>query len=187
MFNFSFFEISTLQRRILGGIGLVAIAGSVFLFRHSKSEEIPLLPPPITTVAATITVDVSGAVNQPGVYSLPANSRVFDAIKAAGAARSSADLSTVNQARIVRDGEQIYIDSKISGGGRVATTKRGPININRASAKDLEALPGIGPVLASRILEYRKSHGSFVTVDELQKVPGIGGSKFSQLKSKITI
>jgi len=66
MFNFSFFEISSLQRRILSGIGLVAIAGSIFLFRHSKSEEIALLPPPITTVAATITVDVSGAVNQPG-------------------------------------------------------------------------------------------------------------------------
>jgi competence protein ComEA len=87
----------------------------------------------------------------------------------------------------VRDGEQIYIDSKIAGGSRVASTKRGPINVNRATAKDLEALPGIGPVLASRILEYRKLHGSFVTVDELQKVPGIGGSKFSQLKSKITI
>jgi competence protein ComEA len=188
MLNLTFFQLTSLQRRILAVIGVIAVAGSFAIFRHSQSEQLPVLPPAIPTIESSITVDVSGAVIHPGVYSLAANSRVVDAIKAAGSLKANADLTSVNQARILRDGEQIFIDSNTPGSSHHASqAKNGPINVNRATAKELEALPGIGPVLANRIVEYRKSHGTFMTLDELQKVPGIGGSKFTQLKSKITL
>ena len=188
MLNLSLFQLTSLQRRILSVIGVIAVAGSFAIFRHSQSEQMPILPSAIPTMESSITVDVSGAVIHPGVYSLPANARVIDAIKAAGSVKTTADLTSINQARVLRDGEQIFIDSTIPGSShRTSRAKNGPINVNRASAKELEALPGIGPVLANRIVQYRKSHGTFMTLDELQKVPGIGGSKFTQLKSKITL
>ena len=188
MLNLTFFQLTSLQRRILAVIGVIAVAGSFAIFRHSQSEQLPILPPAIPTIESSITVDVSGAVIHPGVYSLSANSRVIDAIKAAGSVKANADLTSVNQARILRDGEQIFIDSNTPGSShRASQAKNGPINVNRATAKELEALPGIGPVLANRIVDYRKSHGSFMTLDELQKVSGIGGSKFTLLKSKITL
>ena len=96
-------------------------------------------------------------------------------------------------ARIVKDGEQVYVDptvdSAVSRGAptRVVKKKSGPININRATAGELDALPGIGPVLASRIIDYRKTNGPFISVDDLQKVSGIGSAKFAQFKSKVRV
>jgi competence protein ComEA len=140
-------------------------------------------------------VDVAGAVKSPGVYSLPANSRVIDAIAAAGGAAAHADTSDINLARLIKDGEQVYVDLKAAstpfvqdGPTRNAVKKKsGPININRATAGELDGLPGIGPVLASRIIDYRKANGPFASVDDLQKVSGIGVSKFAQFKSKVRV
>jgi competence protein ComEA len=140
--------------------------------------------------APQIFVDVTGAVNTPGVYTLTASSRVIDAIKAAGGSAAGADLSTINLARVLADGEQIYVDAAItnSKGVRVSTPKRsGPININRATVGDFDSLDGIGPVIANRIVTYRKTHGPFITIEDLQKVSGIGAAKFSQIKSKIRV
>ena len=136
-----------------------------------------------------LVIDVQGEVKTPGVYELPINSRVTDAIKAAGGAKVSADLSYINQARMIKDGEQIYIDRKSSG---ISTSRRsssvtGIININRATAKELDKLPGIGPVIASRIVEYRKINGSFQTIEDLKKVQGIGASTLEKFKSKIRV
>jgi competence protein ComEA len=145
---------------------------------------------PITIAEPEIFVDVTGAVNNPGVYTLPGKSRVIDAIKAAGDSAPGADLSTINLARVLNDGEQIYVDSTVlnSSGKRVSKkTPTGPININRATARQLDALDGIGPVIAARIVEYRKVNGSFLSVDDLQKVSGIGAAKFAQIKSKVRI
>jgi competence protein ComEA len=145
---------------------------------------------PITIAEPEIFVDVTGAVNNPGVYSLTGRSRVIDAIKAAGDSAPGADLSTINLARVLNDGEQIYVDSTAvnSFGQRVSKkVSSGPININRATLRQLDALDGIGPVIAGRIIEYRKKNGSFLTVDDLQKVSGIGAAKFAQIKAKVRV
>jgi competence protein ComEA len=145
---------------------------------------------PVTIAEPEIFIDVTGAVNNPGVYTLTGRSRVIDAIKAAGDSAPGADLSTINLARVLNDGEQIYVDSTVvnSSGQRVSKkVSSGPININRATLRQLDALDGIGPVIAGRIIEYRKKNGSFLTVDDLQKVSGIGAAKFAQIKSKVRI
>ena len=179
------------QKRSLLIIGAVLLLLSVFIvFRgNTEARAIPEALP-ITVVEPEIYVDVTGAVNRPGVYSLPGKSRVIDAIKAAGDSAPGADLSTINLARIVNDGEQIYVDSTVvnSAGVRVSkTVHSGPININRATAHQLDALDGIGPVIAQRIVDYRKVNGSFVSIDDLQKVSGIGAAKFAQIKAKVRI
>jgi len=138
----------------------------------------------------TLMVDVAGAVINPGVYSLPLNARVFEAIKAAGGLKKGADTSDINQARILRDGEQIYIYPTTTSAGGIsqpAVRKNGPIMINRATVKDFESLHGIGPVLANRIVSYRKINGPFAAVEDLLKIPGIGQSKFAQFKEKLRV
>jgi competence protein ComEA len=169
----------------------VVVVLSVFIVVKGNTGEIT--PPPVVVEqvqAPQIFVDVTGAVNTPGVYTLTASSRVIDAIKAAGGSAPGADLSTINLARVLADGEQIYVDAAItnSKGVRVSAPKRsGPININRATAGDFDSLDGIGPVIANRIVTYRKTHGPFITIEDLQKVSGIGAAKFSQIKSKIRV
>ena len=133
---------------------------------------------------------MTGAVNNPGVYTLTGKSRVIDAIKAAGDSAPGADLSTINLARVLNDGEQIYVDSTVVNSRGVRVSKaipRGPININRATARQLDALDGVGPVIAQRIVDYRKINGSFLSIDDLQKVSGIGAAKFAQIKAKVRI
>ena len=179
------------QKRALGLIAAIVLLLSVFIVirGNTQSSAAPEIIP-ITIAEPEIFVDVTGAVNKPGVYTLTGKSRVIDAIKAAGDSAPGADLSTINLARVLNDGEQIYVDSLVmnSAGQRVSKkTPSGPININRATARQLDALDGIGPVIAARIVEYRKINGSFLSVDDLQKVSGIGAAKFAQIKSKVRI
>ena len=179
------------QKRALGLIAAIVLVLSVFIVirGNTQSSAVPEIVP-ITLAEPEIFVDVTGAVNKPGVYTLTGKSRVIDAIKAAGDSAPGADLSTINLARVLNDGEQIYVDSLVmnSAGQRVSKkTPSGPININRATARQLDALDGIGPVIAARIVEYRKVNGSFLSVDDLQKVSGIGAAKFAQIKSKVRI
>jgi competence protein ComEA len=143
-------------------------------------------------IAPALVIDVTGEVVSPGVYELPAGSRVIDAIKAAGGARPKAALSELNLARIIKDGEQIYVDPIYTAGsptraGSKAAAPRGPININRANASDLDSLDGIGPVIAKRIIAYRTTNGPFVVLEDLLKVSGIGDAKFAQFKEKIRV
>jgi competence protein ComEA len=184
---------SSLQKRGLAIIaGLVVLISALFVMRGS-SQEVVAAPAPleITDIALqTLMVDVAGAVVNPGVYSLPLNSRVVEAIKAAGGLKRGADTSDINQARILKDGEQIYVYPAATAFSRSTGTpvrKNGPIMINRATAKDFESLDGIGPVLANRIVTYRKSNGPFTAVEDLLKVQGIGQSKFAQFKEKLRV
>ena len=188
------FSIS--QKRSLLSISALVIALSFFLVMRGATEEIPLAPEglSVTEAVAQVTVDVAGAIKNPGVYTLPANSRVMDAIKAAGDKLKGADLSDINLARIIKDGEQIYIypPSKTGSAVRMAPQRAkakisGPIALNRASARELESLDGIGPVLAARIVAYRNENGPFLTIDDLMKVSGIGSIKFSQFKEKLRV
>jgi competence protein ComEA len=184
-------NFTPIQKRALVAVSAVVVVLSVSIVVKGNTGEIT--PPPVVVEqvqAPQIFVDVTGAVNTPGVYTLTASSRVIDAIKAAGGSAPGADLSTINLARVLADGEQIYVDAAItnSKGVRVSAPKRsGPININRATAGDFDSLDGIGPVIANRIVTYRKTHGPFITIEDLQKVSGIGAAKFSQIKSKIRV
>jgi len=182
---------SQTQKRALLIIGSLLLLLSVFIVARGNSQPSQALQvTPITIVEPEIFVDVTGAVNKPGVYTLTGKSRVIDAIKAAGDSAPGADLSTINLARVLNDGEQIYVDSTVvnSSGVRVSKAVRsGPININRATARQLDALDGVGPVIAQRIVDYRKINGSFLSIDDLQKVSGIGAAKFAQIKSKVRI
>ena len=184
-------QYSQNQKRALLIIGAVLIVlSSVIVFRGNTEASATPEIVPVTVTVPEIFVDVAGAVNKPGVYTLSGKSRVIDAIKAAGDSAPGADLSTINLARILNDGEQIYVDSTIvnSAGVRVSQSIRsGPININRATVKQLDALDGIGPVIAQRIVDYRKLNGSFISIEDLQKVSGIGAAKFAQIKVKVRI
>jgi competence protein ComEA len=190
-------KFSPLQRKSLMVLAAVIVASSSFLVLRGSSEEIvQAAPPQIGMPAATtmLMVDVAGAVLKPGVYSLPMNSRVIDAITAAGNVLKDADVSDINLARILKDGEQVYVYPPSRGGGSARSSVRsapprntGPVALNRASAKDLEALDGIGPVLASRIIAYRNANGPFLTLEALLEVSGIGPAKFAQFKEKIRL
>ena len=182
---------SRIQKRALLILGALIIVLSSLIVVGGNSHEV--VAPPVVAVqiaAPEIFVDVTGAVTKPGVYTLAANSRVIDAIKAAGDSAPGADLSTINLARVLSDGEQIYVDATVlnSAGKRVSKTVRsGPINVNRATAAQLDSLDGIGPVIAKRIIEYRKVNGPFATVEDLQKVSGIGTAKFAIIKNKLRV
>ncbi len=177
-------------------IAVFVVVSIILIAIVSRGHSQPVVePPPIVVEAPKVMVDVAGGVKSPGVYELPATSRVMDAITAAGGALPGADTSDINLARIVKDGEQVYVDPVavsqpfIQSGTPVKPVKKksGPININRATTGELDVLPGIGPVLASRIIDYRKANGPFLSVDDLQKVSGIGSAKFAQLKSKVRV
>jgi competence protein ComEA len=177
------------QRRALAVVAIFAVGLSGFLILKPHKAE--AITPVVTSIVAPplLVVDVQGEVRTPGVYELPINSRVNDAIKAAGGAKSNADLSFINQARLIKDGEQIYIEGKstLSTNNHRSSIVSGIININRATAKELDKLPGIGPVIASRIIEYRKTNGFFQSIDDLKKVQGIGASTLEKFKSKIRV
>jgi competence protein ComEA len=179
------------QKRGLLVVSALLLLISFFIVIRGNTQ-----PPEVEVTSAVIVqeveifVDVAGAVNNPGVYSLSAKSRVIDAIKAAGDSAPGADLSTINLARIVSDGEQIYVDSAStyrSSGSVKKNVRVGPINLNRATKSQLDTLDGIGPVIAQRIIDYRKINGPFLTIDDIQKVSGIGTAKFAQIKSKIQV
>ena len=182
---------SRIQKRALLILGALIIVFSSLIVVGGNSHEV--VAPPVVAVqiaAPEIFVDVTGAVTKPGVYTLAANSRVIDAIKASGDSAPGADLSTINLARVLSDGEQIYVDATVlnSAGKRVSkTVHSGPINVNRATAAQLDSLDGIGPVIAKRIIEYRKVNGPFATIEDLQKVSGIGTAKFAIIKSKLRV
>ena len=184
------------QKRSLLALSAIVVATSAFFVVRGTSQEIEVVAPELTMVEsiAQVTVDVAGAVTNPGVYSLPINSRVIDAITAAGNVLKGADVSDINLARILKDGEQVYVYPPSRNGGSARSSVRnaptrssGPIVLNRASAKELEALDGIGPVLAARIIAYRNANGPFVTLEALLEVSGIGPAKFAQFKEKIRL
>ena len=149
-----------------------------------------------------IVVHITGEVKKEGVVYLEEGSRVVDAIKKAGGETKEADLSQVNLAYVLQDGQKIYIpnkNEKISAytsenmGDNIeqnnTTTKKegAKVNINTAGVEELDQLPGIGPAIAQRIIDYRNEHGEFKKVEDIQEVKGIGDAKFSEIKDSITV
>jgi competence protein ComEA len=163
-----------------------------------------------TTAIAAIVVDVVGAVRAPGVVSLPGDARVIDAIRAAGGETARADLARLNLAAKLADGARVAVPvigepppaldpAAVSGSPDPATASgdptgidgatgaSGPINVNTATAEQLEALPGIGPTLAAAIVQERERNGAFRSVDDLDRVPGIGAGRLAQLHDLVTV
>jgi competence protein ComEA len=165
-----------------GSISLAAVA--LALIAWPASPEAPAIEIVSARADRIVTVHVSGAVARPGLVTLPSDARVADAIVAAGGATDDAELGTLNLAATVGDGTLLVVPS-LEIGGPVAGD--GLIRINVASATDLEDLPGVGPVLAERIVAHRDSVGSFGTVEDLLDVPGIGEAKLAALRDLVLV
>ncbi|WP_431044506.1 helix-hairpin-helix domain-containing protein [Streptomyces sp. P1-3] len=164
-------------------------------------------PAPSAGGGRTVVVDVTGKVRDPGVRRLPLGARVGDALKAAGGVRPGTDVSGLNRARVLVDGEQLVVGAppgpapgggvpgasaagtgggppagSPTGTGGGASAPAGPVSLNSATAEQLDTLPGVGPVLVQHILDYRAQHGGFRSVDELRQVTGIGPRRFADLR-----
>jgi competence protein ComEA len=145
-----------------------------------------------------VVVHVAGAVVAPGVYRLSAGARVVDAIATAGGLRADAATDAVNQAALVRDGERVYVPAvgeavppgamgSGSTGGTSSSVPTGPLDLNVATAEQLDTLPGVGPATAAAIVAYRDDHGPFATVDDLGEVRGIGPAKLEALRDLVRV
>ncbi|MGO0122766.1 helix-hairpin-helix domain-containing protein [Desulfothermobacter acidiphilus] len=178
-------------------LGLVLLLGwGLKHYFYRPVEVLPVAPAvePEGRIGVTLLVHVAGAVERPGVYQLPAGSRVKDALDQAGPL-PTADPHALNLAQVLVDGQKIVVPTKSSGeqGGEPRnpfmsspTLSSGTkVNLNTASEAELQTLPGIGPTLARRIVEYRSKNGPFSSVDELAKVPGIGARRLEQLRDYI--
>jgi competence protein ComEA len=181
-------------------LALLLLAARYVLPAGTTTPAAPLPPPPALgagaagSSAARVVVDVVGAVRQPGLYRLPHDSRIADAIARAGGASRKADLAQVNLAAPLADGEQVVVPRRGTAGVAPAAgagtagasgTPSSPVQLSTATLEQLDSLPGVGPVTAQKILDYRTKHGAFSSVDELDAVPGIGPKRLEQLRDLV--
>ncbi|HEX2392570.1 MAG TPA: helix-hairpin-helix domain-containing protein [Solirubrobacterales bacterium] len=141
----------------------------------------------VTGQASDVVVDVSGAVARPGVYRLPAGSRVDDAVRRAGGPAARADLEAVNLAARLTDGQQIVVPERGASAPTAspAAAEEGPIGLGAATVEQLDTIDGIGPVTAEDIIEFREQHGGLSSVEQLDQVPGIGPATMEALRSRL--
>ncbi len=201
-----------MEPRTLAALALLLLVAAGFAVHHfwtGRPQPVSLAEPATATssptaavalpsasatgdAAGSLVVDVSGDVREPGVYTLPAGSRVADALDAAGGAEPAADTETLNRARLLVDGEQIVVGAPAAVASAPVATAGDPsttalLSLNSASPEQLEELPGIGPVLAANIVDYREQSGGFTTVEELLDVSGIGESRLAELRDHVTL
>ncbi|MBN1286968.1 MAG: helix-hairpin-helix domain-containing protein [Anaerolineae bacterium] len=180
------------QNIIFAGL-IVLIAAGVLLLMASRPAPVQMVvePPAPTATPGAIQVYVTGAVANPDVYSLAWDARIKDAIAAAGVLET-ADLVRINLAQRLHDGDHIHVPDATdpgapAAGAPVPEPSGGPININTASRDELDALYGIGPSLAQRIIDYREANGPFETIEDIMNVRGIGESTFDKIADRITV
>ena len=188
-------DLAADRRRLVLGVAallvLLVLVGRVFL-RHERVA----VPPPVRPAASQagkapatdVYVDVVGAVRRPGLYRLREGSRVAEALARAGGVTAKAELELVNRAALIADGEQIVVPRRgaavaAAGGGGGGTA--GPVHLNSATLDQLDALSGVGPVTAQKIIDYREQHGGFRSVDELDAGGGIGPARLEQLRGAV--
>ena len=171
-----------------GGLVAVVLVAALW-FGNSSPTPAPLVVESGTgAIDGTITVHVAGEVVSPGLVSVVVDGRVADAVAAAGGATRRADLSQLNLAAPLSDGEQIIVPgSSGAGSADAAVASDGKVRVNRASPGELEQLPGVGPVLAGRIASFRDENGPFATVEDLLDVPGIGEGKLAAMRDFVAI
>jgi competence protein ComEA len=188
-------DITLDRRRVLIAVVVlfvVLVVGGKLLLRPAR----PAIPPPVrvaaparTSAAAQLYVHVVGAVRRPGLYRLGDGARVADAVARAGGVTRRAQLELVNLAARVADGEQVVVPRRGAGGavapGSAGASSSGPVHLSTATLEQLDDLPGVGPVTAQKILDYRQAHGAFGSVDELDAVPGIGPARLDELRGLV--
>ena len=194
---------------LLGALGL-AVAAVILLAGGDDTTPVVIVAPEPTAIpeqaSPGIRVHVSGAVMSPGVYEMSEGDRVLDAIASAGGVRPNADLASMNLARRVQDESQYHIPrlgeptlvpdsapvqgAPIPNGRTISAEGRASqslINLNTATAQELELLPGIGPVMAGRIISYREANGPFTSIDDVESVPGIGPKTLESIRPLATV
>jgi competence protein ComEA len=181
------------RRRLLGG-GVLLVAVLVLGARYvlPAGTASTSVPPPLTVPVAQarppVVVDVVGAVRRPGLYRFRRGGRIADAVARAGGATRHADLNQVNLAAPLADGEQVVVPARAAAGSPAApgaSAPAGPVHLSTATLEQLDALPGVGPVTAQKILDYRTKHGAFSSVEELDAIPGIGPARIDQLRDLV--
>jgi competence protein ComEA len=184
-------EVFADRRRVLVG-AVVLVALLALVGRHLLSPSRASVPPPVRLASpaksarpAVLIVHVAGAVRRPGLYRLREGSRVADAVARAGGPARTAQLELVNLAAHIADGEQIVVPRRGAPAAATGSSTAGPVHLNTATLEQLDALPGVGPVTAQKILDYRQAHGAFSSVDELDAVPGIGPARLADLRSLV--
>ena len=193
-------DLSTLSRgrAIAGALLLIAalfLAGRYLAGAGAADEAAPAATVSGELRAAPrprLIVHVVGAVRRPGLYRLADGARIADALRRAGGATRRADLSLVNLAAPVSDGTQVVVPGRVSPaaggsatGGGAAAAAGGPVRLNTATIEQLDELPGVGPVTAQKIVDYREQHGAFSSVDDLDAIPGIGPARLEQLRELV--
>jgi competence protein ComEA len=192
-------DLSTVTRgrAIAGALLLIAalFLGGRYLARAGTAREVQVASASSGAIEAAPTprlvVHVVGAVRRPGLYRLRDGSRIADAVTRAGGATRKADLSLVNLAAPVSDGSQVVVPRRappaaagaVPGGDPAAAA--GPVHLNTATVDQLDELPGVGPVTAQKIVDYREQHGAFSSVDDLDAIPGIGPARLEQLRELV--
>ena len=205
------------RRLLTGGITAVVLTGVAWFIMKPTPVPIDAFVPQVTSMTtptslspSQVKVHVAGAVTNPGVYQLSSSARVVDAITAAGGALRSADLESINLAQTLTDTEQVYVPlKKVSrprvtvaprlrpqrtspttipaGAGSAATPSTKLVNLNTATAAELDSLTGVGPSTAKAIIAYRAKKGSFNKVEDLLNVPGIGPAKLAAMRDEVTV
>lgn len=176
--------------------GILLIAGRYLAGAGTTSADPPARRPPVSREvlpAQLLVVHVVGAVRRPGLYRLDQGDRIADAVRRAGGAARAADLSAINLAAPLADGAQVVVPRRLpqssgaasAGAGPVSSAPAGPVHLNTATLEQLDELPGVGPVTAQKILDYRAEHGAFSSVDELDAIPGIGPARLDQLRDVV--
>ncbi len=187
-----------LRALVAVAVVVVAVAGYLFWRGQPRVEPAPAAPPvtagPATGAASagTVVVAVTGRVQRPGLVRLPEGARVQDAIAAAGGVLPGTDISFVNLARRLTDGELLIVGvtpppDAVAAPGPSGGPAGGRVNINTGTVAELDTLPGIGPALAQRIVDYRAAHGAFHSVEDLRKVSGIGDATFAEIRDRVTV
>lgn len=170
---------------------LLCLAGSIFwdedILGTDPSETAAAEPVTEAPEERAVYVYVTGAVRKPGLYSFPGTVRIGEAVQSAGGAVPYADTAAINYAGEAGDGTHVHIPYNLEGIPAGSDEANGLININEADEKKLTELPGIGPAMAQRIMDYRNEHGAFKDCGELQQVKGIGVAKYKTIKDKVTV